>query len=109
MTARLPRITTDQLVTLKACHEQVVLFRATFGDSATLTKRNLAKAVEVGLDFHWLADHTLKGEHWRAYNEAIATAWRAYNEAIALARLAYNEVVASAWFEAYMAQLKGGL
>ena len=75
MTKRLPRITTHQLVTLKACHEQVVLFRATFGQSTILTKRSLAKAVEAGLDFGWLARSTLKGEHSRAYDEATALAW----------------------------------
>lgn len=47
-------ITYEQIKDSGACPSQLELFANTFGKGARLTKRNLKKAVEVGLQLSWL-------------------------------------------------------
>ena len=96
------RITLSQLRKLKACKDQLDLFKSTFGASAAVTEANLVRAVAAGLNIDWLAGKTLPAPARKAYNEALASAREAYHEAIAPAREAYDEAVASAWMRAYL-------
>ena len=47
-------ITANLLRANDACIGQVALFVKTFGESATLTKANMAKALKAGLDVGWM-------------------------------------------------------
>ena len=94
------KISTKLLRRLKACEDQVVLFRETFPDShetgVTINLRNAKKAARAGLDLDWLAQTILPPPALKAYNEAIAPALKVYEEAIAAAWKAYNEARAAA-------------
>ena len=99
------RWTTEDLVRLGACDEQVALFRATFHDGATAD--DVARALAVGLDVEWMvrrvatapalrAYEEARVKASRAYDEATAPAWRAYQEARVKALRAYQEATAPA-------------
>ena len=81
------KISTKLLRRLKACEDQVVLFRETFPDShetgVTINLRNAKKAARAGLDLDWLAQTILPPPALKAYNEARAAAGKVYNESIA--------------------------
>jgi len=90
------RIPAAYLTRLRACSEQVAIFRSEWPGGAKVNDVTALRALELQLDLTWLAQRCLSDPARRAYNEAIAPASRAYNEAIAPARRAYDEAFASA-------------
>lgn len=98
---RAPILTLAHLKAAKACRKQVAIFAATFGESASVTKANWAKAHRAGLDTEW-AVHLLDAPARDAYEAANAPARAAYEAAVAPARDAYQAAIAPAW-DAYEA------
>ena len=69
---------------LRACREQVDLFRATFGGGDTPISRNMIlQARNIGLDLGWAARYFLAAPAWEAYKAATAPAREAYEAAMA--------------------------
>jgi len=90
------KITIAQLKKLKACDDQVELFKATFGASAEVTLENCLIAAKVELDFDWAARNLLNPAQKAAYEAAKAQARAAYEAAEAPVRAAYEAAEASA-------------
>ena len=89
-------ITADMLSEHKACTGQYELFCRTWPDGCKVTLKDCKKAVRLGFDIDWAAQHLLGKAELEAYNEAVATARKAYYEAVAPAQKAYNEATAPA-------------
>lgn len=87
-------ITIDWLNERKACEDQVDLFRTTFGGSAEVTRDNLVRAGDVGLNLVWLAKRTLTPSQCRAFDEAVAEPGRIFGEAVSEARRIRDETTA---------------
>ena len=100
-------ITLTFLESLDACQEQVDLFAATYGESATPTLE-LIEAAAQDFDFDWLgrkvfgeAYREAVAPHEKAYEEAMAPHEKAYEEAGAIHLKAYLEAMAPHW-KAYL-------
>ena len=89
-------ITADMLSEHNACTEQYELFCRTWPDGCKVTLKDCKKAVRLGFDIDWAAQHLLGKAELEAYREAIAPARKAYNEAVAPAQKEYEEAVATA-------------
>jgi hypothetical protein len=59
-------ITTRHLKHLRACPEQVVLFRDTFGSSVEVTETAFVMAMEVGLNVRWLISKPIVDAYFAA-------------------------------------------
>jgi uncharacterized membrane protein YqiK len=92
------QITLDHLKQHQACNEQVRLFAATFGASASLTLKNLNKAIKAGLQINWLTN-LLTPENWAEYKRVRAPAWAEYERVRDTAWAEYKRVRAPAWAE----------
>ena len=107
------KITATMLRENNACTDQVALFLATFGESATLTKANMAKAIKAGLSVGWAAcilSTPAQSEYAKAraaacaeYDKATAPAWDEYEKAMAAAWDEYEKV----WPAALLSALRG--
>jgi uncharacterized membrane protein YqiK len=103
------QITLDHLKQHQACNEQVRLFATTFGTSASLTLKNLDKAIKAGLQINWLTNLLTpenRAEYERVRDTAYAeyqrvkdTALAEYERATAPARAEYKRVRDTAWAE----------
>ena len=87
------------LATLRAkgaCREQLLLFKAKFGNSVEITE---ALCVEHSTEFSWgwAASNLLSAPAWAAYEDATAPARAAYEAATAPARAAYEAATEAAW------------
>ena len=94
---KMTRIDAAWLRAHNACEEQVVIFEAEWPDGADITAENILRAVELELDFDWLAPHVLSASGYAAYEEARAQeylAWRrVYEKALVQAKAARNNVM----------------
>jgi hypothetical protein len=74
------KITLDQLRSLRACDEQVVLFEKLFGSEVELTEVLL---LEYGgqFDLDWLAKKLFKGDILDEYQETCELIWAEYQKA----------------------------
>jgi uncharacterized protein YeaC (DUF1315 family) len=88
------RVTAENLERLYACPEQVAIMRSEWPDGVEVTKESLLRAMALGLDLNWWAQHALPAPLRRAYEEALAPLQRAYEEAVAPLRRAYEEAKA---------------
>ena len=104
-------LTAKQLVALGACHDQVALFRKTFGASVRVTPARMVKVAPL-FDWEWGAWQLLSTQARAAYVAATAPAWAAYDAttvpalaaceaATAQAWAAYKAATAQAWAVAY--------
>ena len=89
-------ITADMLSEHNACTEQYELFCRTWPDGCKVTLKDCKKAVRLGFDIDWAAQHLLGKAELEAYNEAVATALKAFYEAFAPALKAFDEATAPA-------------
>ena len=89
-------ITAGMLREHNACTEQYKLFCKTWPDGCKVTLKDCKKAVRLGFDIDWAAQHLLGKAELEAYNEAVATAGKAYYEAVAPAQKAFDEAIAPA-------------
>jgi hypothetical protein len=69
------KITATKLRKLKACEEQVARFEREWPQGANVTVQHCNRAVEIGLDLDWLAEHMLTATAWAAYKQAKAPAF----------------------------------
>jgi len=92
------RITVKQLIAAGAKEDckHLALFADEWPSGMSVTLGNCKRAVELGLDVNWAAEHLLSSPAWKAYDEARAPALKSYNEATAPARKSYNEARATA-------------
>jgi hypothetical protein len=89
-------VTAEWLKEQNACADQVKLFQQTFGESVELTRANLRRAVDVGLDVGWLANHALNDRQYVAYEQAIQPAYEKQAAAIRVMNAKYVAAVAPA-------------
>ena len=92
-------ITLQLLRAHAACKDQQDIFASTFGESANLTARNMAKAIKVGLDVFWL-ERLIPAPALAEYDKVRASAWAEYDKARASAWAEYEKVRASALLKA---------
>ena len=96
-------VTSRFLVKLKACEDQLDLFKKVFPRGAELSEADVVKAAKAGLSLGWLAEHTLSGpalaEYDKArgpalaeYKKARGRAWAKYEKACGPARAKYEKV-----------------
>lgn len=90
-------ITAAWLEGQRACHAQMEIFRATFGESAPPTREAVAKAVEAGLSLGWLAMRVLDGATLDVFGGGCAAALAAYRRDTAGAWAAYERRRHDAW------------
>lgn len=96
-------ISVKHLKLAKACSEQVVLFRETFGESVGFSSKEEAVALAVKyaqvFDFCFMGKEVFKD----AYAESEATLWEAYKESEAPFWKAYEEdrarIFAEMWWD----------
>ena len=66
------RVTAKWLLSLGACTDEVKRFRDEWPRGCAVTLTNALRAVELGLDFDWLAYAALPDATREAYRKAIA-------------------------------------
>jgi hypothetical protein len=99
------RITVTWLRRRSACEDQISIFKGEWPQGAILSRENLLRAAELGLDLDWLAQEILNAPLWEAYEKAYAPLreayekayaplWEAYEKAYALLREAYEKAYA---------------
>src|SRR5487761_2539672 len=76
------RITSEMLTEADACDNQAAIFAAEWPDGCEVTPEVAQRAVALGLDLNWAAEHLLPKTALAAYEAARAPAWAAY-EAVA--------------------------
>src|SRR5487761_2419652 len=94
------RITSEMLTEADACDNQAAIFAAEWPDGCEVTPEVAQRAVALGLDLNWAAEHLLPKTALAAYEAARATAWATYQAARAPALAAYEAVAAPAFVEA---------
>src|SRR5487761_2641494 len=75
------RITSEMLTEADACDNQAAIFAAEWPDGCEVTPEVAQRAVALGLDLNWAAEHLLPKTALAAYEAARATAWAAYEAA----------------------------
>lgn len=98
------QITKAWLLNKEACQDQVKVFSKEWPNGAALTRKNLLRAVELGLDLIWLANEVLPPQLWKAYREGVAQLQKDYEEGVA--KLGYAE--AQLW-KAYLKAYREGV
>ncbi len=91
-------ITLADLTQNGACESQVDRFRATFGATAKITKRNFQTAIKGGLDIFWCT-RFLTAPAWAEYERVTAASLAEYERVTAPAWAEYERVTAPAWAE----------
>src|SRR5487761_2629538 len=92
------RITSEMLTEADACDNQAAIFAAEWPDGCEVTPEVAQRAVALGLDLNWAAEHLLPKTALAAYEAARATAWATYQAATAPALAAYEAARrATAW------------
>ena len=91
------RVTSRFLVKLKACEDQLDLFKKVFPRGARLSEASVIKAVEARLDLGWLAAKTLSGLARAEYRKVCALAWSEYEKACGPALAEYDKIYTLAW------------
>src|SRR5487761_2650295 len=71
------RITPEMLAAACACDNQAAIFAAEWPDGCEVTPEVAQRAVALGLDLNWAAEHLLPKTALAAYEAARATAWEA--------------------------------
>jgi hypothetical protein len=61
-----------------ACKKQKAIFKAEWPDGAPATLENVLRAVELGLDLQWGADHWFTSEALAEYNRQLDPLWEEY-------------------------------
>ena len=92
-------VTVDDLVGRSACAEQVATFMEVFGGKARVTRRNLLRAAEAGLDVGWFASEFLPVTLWVEYERQEALLWAEYKRQEALLWVEYERQEALLWAE----------
>ncbi len=77
------KITVEMLRAKKACGNQVAVFAKLWPHGATVNKRNIAIAMQHGLDINWAAQYLLPAPLWQQYNDAEAPLRQQYEVSIA--------------------------
>ena len=94
-------ITATMLENARACSEQVMLFRATFGESVNVT---IARARKVANKFDWnFAVRFLDAEGQSEYKRVRGLALAEYERVKGPAWAEYERVKGPAWASAYIA------
>ena len=88
-------ITVDYLREQDACPEQVELFAETFGQSAELTRENLIKAAQAGLDTGWLAKCLLDEDAELRFYRSLYPALCHYNAIVGAAHQRHEKIVSA--------------
>lgn len=78
------KITKQMLLDKEACSEQVRLFVSLFGDEAKVTKANVLKAYNAGLDLQWAANNLLTSSQYKSYKAIRQPVLEAYKKHCAL-------------------------
>lgn len=94
------KLTYKDLKAKRPCKDQLKIYMDNFPDGLEITKEDLLKAQELGLDIQWFAFNFLPAPAREAYNnKATAPAWEAYREAMVTARKAYDKATATALWD----------
>ena len=80
-----------------ACASQLLIVRREWPQGVPLTPLTAQRAVELGLDLEWIADHLLDAPAWADYTRITAKAKAEYERATAPAWADYTRVTAKAW------------
>src|SRR5487761_2795266 len=97
------RITSEMLTEADACDNQAAIFAAEWPDGCEVTPEVAQRAVALGLDLNWAAEHLLPKTALAAYEAARATAWATYLAAPAPALAAYDAARRATAWAAYQA------
>ena len=89
-------ITRELLERRAACLDQAAIFAAEWPEGTEITLAAAMRAVELGLDLEWAAEHIMTEPAVHAYRDALASARRAHDEATESARRAHREATESA-------------
>lgn len=76
-------LTYAKLEAKSACKNQLELYRANFPDNLKITRKDIMKAKELGLNLYWFAYHFLSYEDWNVFDEAINEDYRTFDKASA--------------------------
>jgi len=93
------RITAAWLREHNACAHQLAAFEREWPDGAEITRENVERARDLGLDLRWFARSLLPATAWAKYKRALVAARKEYERATAPARDKYDRVQAPAWAE----------
>ncbi len=77
------KITVKQLIKLKACENQVKVFKKLFGDSTTVTVKKCVKYA-CKFDWDWAAKYMLSAKLWRKYDRQKNLLLKKYDRQIDL-------------------------
>ena len=100
-----------------ACAAQRSIVRREWPQGVPLTPLTAQRAVELGLDLEWIADHLLDDPAWADfkrvsakakadYDRATAPAWENYTRVSAKAKADYERVAAPALLDGVIQTLK---
>ena len=89
-------LTLQQLRDVRACDEQVELFKQHFGDSVLVTVAR-AKKFSTVFDFDFAARHFLSTAARKVYEDTRAAAWKVYNDTCAPALKVCDDTRAREW------------
>ena len=90
-------ITLSLLESKGACEDQVLLFRAHFGEGPAPLDDATAIRMASVFDFDWAAQNLLSPDGWKAYEEAEASLLKTYEDATAPLWKTYVEAKAPLW------------
>ena len=79
-----------------ACAAQLLIVRREWPQGVPLTPLTAQRAVELGLDLEWIADHLLDAPAWADYTRITAKAKAEYDRVTAKALAKYTRVAAKA-------------
>ena len=74
------RITADMLIERGACESEAERFLEVWPRGALVRRATLMKAVRLGFDIRWFAEHCLSAPMWREFDRADTAASDEYNK-----------------------------
>jgi len=86
------RITAAWLRKHDACADQLAIFEREWPDGAEVTRENVERARDLGLDLHWFAGIVLPARAWAKYKRALVAAREEYERVRAAALAKYDGV-----------------
>ena len=90
------KITRKMLKAWEACPDQVDTFASEWPRGAEVTRENVDRAVELGLNVEWLAERVLDGNALAEYERVTAAALAEYDRARDAALAKYDRAAAPA-------------
>ena len=100
------KITSQMLRKHGACSKSIKEFEKLFSEGATVTKRNVARALKAGLDLYWAAAYLLSAPGFEVYMDYRAVAWQAYIKTNYPDEKAYHAARTAAFVAAAKAEVR---